>query len=210
MNKMILPVHNSMTIQHSSQSTSSSRVGRKPANSQFGKLRWCKRRLDLFSQHLIPKYLSWASGVMYNLFSMEPCALFISAGNCFHFCWSRFLRHEQTEMKANKIAFSGNWEGFGCFFYLHTLSTLHPCYVCDLPIREVWDFLYPWSMSSKLWWEGLGLAASVTLQEQNWHKMLQSSSEFSRWIFLKCVRSKVWIWTLSKSNDTEICTTINI
>lgn len=40
-------------------------------------------------------------------------------------------------MKANKIAFSENWEVLGSLSHLHTLSTLQPCYVCDLPSHEV-------------------------------------------------------------------------
>lgn len=50
-----------------------------------------------------PLVFDWTSGVMYNLFLAEPCVLFISAGNCFHFRWSHcFLRHEQTDWTESK------------------------------------------------------------------------------------------------------------
>lgn len=101
---MILQVHHMMWQYNLFSQLASSGTSRKPVNSQTGKVTWCKLMLDLFSGCLVCKYWSWAFGKTRHLFSVEPWAVFILAGNCIHFCWSHhFLRHEQNELKTKSL-----------------------------------------------------------------------------------------------------------
>lgn len=94
---------------------------------------------------LNPQAFDWPAGIMYNLFSAEPCVLFITPGNCFHFCWSHcFLRHEQTDWTESKqnyflsLKIGNVWIAFPVF--LPFLLSTPPC-SCDHPIHAVWVFL---------------------------------------------------------------------
>lgn len=157
-----------------------------------------------------PQAFDWASGVMYNLFSAEPRVLFISAENCFHFCWSHcFLRHEQTdwtESKQNYFFVSENRECLGCFSCLHTLPTLHPPVFTWSPHPCRVGFCAALKPVLRVMVrEGGGLLAGVSTGTEL-AKILQTRSpcDFSRWIFPKCLCSKVWILILSESNATEV------
>lgn len=162
---------------------------------------------------LNPLVFDWASGVMYNLLLAEPRVLFISAGNCFHSCWSHcFLRHEQTdwtESKQNYFFVSENWKCSGCFLGLCALPTLHPPMFMWSPHPYSVGFFRsseacPLNRGGRRWWSAVGASS----QEQNlWKHCNQEKKgfwDFSILIFLKCLCSEVWILILSKSSDTEV------